>query len=89
MKPRRPRPVSVITLNTSGVSHATSHPYPRRTPVLSLDFDSTSVLVTTSCSNQVTAADVTFARELAREAAKFAITVERMFHGLPTPKENI
>ncbi|MET9342675.1 hypothetical protein [Nonomuraea sp. NPDC003804] len=84
---KRPRPVSVITLKTSGPSSAKSHPYPRRTPVLALDFDAISVLVTTSCSNKVTPADVTFARELAKEAAAFAAAVERMFRSLPTPME--
>ncbi|MEU4698850.1 hypothetical protein [Nonomuraea dietziae] len=84
---KRPRSVSVITLKSSGPSSAKSHPYPRRTPVLALDFDAISVLVTTSHSNQVTPADVTFARELAKEAAAFAVAVERMFRSLPTPTE--
>lgn len=84
---KRPRPVSVITLKSSGPSSAKSHPYPRRTPILALDFDAISVLVTTSHSNQITPADVTFTRELAKEAAAFAVAVERMFRTPHTPKE--
>ncbi|MEW9530954.1 hypothetical protein [Microbispora sp. NPDC049125] len=39
-------------------------------------------LLTTSDSDQVSPADVDFARQLAREAASFARSVERRFHGL-------
>ncbi|MEV0582649.1 hypothetical protein [Nonomuraea sp. NPDC050310] len=76
---KRPRPVSVITLKAGAPSNAKSYPYPRRTPVLSLDFDTTSVLITTSFTDRVTKADVAFARELAAETAAFAASVEQMF----------
>ncbi|MCG5219611.1 hypothetical protein [Streptosporangium sp. KLBMP 9127] len=82
MSRRRNRPTSVINLNTGHGAHATNHPYPCRTPVLILDFGATSVLVTTSAGDLVTADDVAFARQLAREAHDFARSVERMFVGL-------
>ncbi|MEW9531908.1 hypothetical protein [Microbispora sp. NPDC049125] len=82
MARRTVRPSSVISLNTGCGATAKAMPYPLRTPVLSLDFGSTSVLLTTSASDQVTAVDVEFARQLAREAASFARSVERRFHGL-------
>ncbi|MFD8531365.1 hypothetical protein ACFV0L_28485 [Streptosporangium canum] len=82
MTRRRTHRVSIITLNTGRGARATSHPYPARTPVLALDFGALSVLVTTTAGDQVTAADVAFARQLAREADQFARSVERSFHGL-------
>ncbi|MBG0826987.1 hypothetical protein HS041_04280 [Planomonospora sp. ID67723] len=80
MTRRRNHRVSIINLNTGRGARATSHPYPARTPVLALDFGAVSVLVTTSASDQVSAADVEFARQLAREAHAFARSVERSFH---------
>ncbi|GAA4599113.1 hypothetical protein GCM10023194_78300 [Planotetraspora phitsanulokensis] len=77
------RPASVINLNSSSGAVAENHSYPVRTPVLELRFGSVQVLVTTSAADEVTAADVEFARCLAREAATFARSVERAFHGLP------
>ncbi|MGW5262282.1 hypothetical protein ACWEQG_15000 [Microbispora sp. NPDC004025] len=89
---RTVRPSAVISLNTGCGASAKTMPYPARTPVLALDFGSTSVLaldfgstsvlVSTSDSDQVSPADVEFARQLAREAASFARSVERRFHGL-------
>ncbi|MEO3811942.1 hypothetical protein ABGB17_23335 [Sphaerisporangium sp. B11E5] len=76
---RRRRASSVINLNTGHGAKAGNHPYPARTPVLMLDFGATSVLVTTTASDTVTASDVDFARELASEAHAFAVSVERMF----------
>ncbi|NJP27554.1 hypothetical protein FLW53_25760 [Microbispora sp. SCL1-1] len=80
---RTVRPSTVISVNTGCGASAKALPYPARTPVLALDFGSTSVLVTTSDSDRVSRADVEFARCLAREAASFARSVERRFHGLP------
>jgi hypothetical protein len=76
------RPTSIINLNTSRGARAENRPYRLRTPVLVLDFGGTSVLVTTSTVNRVTATDVEFARQLAEQAADFAVSVERMFRGL-------
>jgi hypothetical protein len=80
---RRTRPTSIINLNTGNGAKAGNHPYPLRTPVLMLDFGATSVLVTTSANDHVTASDVDFARQLASEAHDFAASVERMFHTAP------
>ncbi|GAT69014.1 hypothetical protein PS9374_04679 [Planomonospora sphaerica] len=82
MTRRRTHRTSVISLNTGCGAQATNHPYPARTPVLALDFGALSVLVTTSAGDLVTASDVEFARQLAREAQAFARSVERSFHGL-------
>lgn len=87
MSPRPKRPTSIINLNTAEGARAAHRPYRARTPVLALDFGTTSVLVTTSTTNRITAADVAFARQLAEQAAGFALAVERMFRGLPNVGE--
>ncbi|GAB3149255.1 hypothetical protein [Microbispora hainanensis] len=76
-------PVSTINLKTGPGASAANHPYPQRSPVLGLVFGGVQVLVTTSAGDRVTVDDLEFARCLAREAASFARSVERMFHGLP------
>ncbi len=83
MRRRAAHPVSTISLKTGPGASAVNHPYPQRSPVLGLVFGGVQVLVTTSAADHVTAEDVEFARVLAREAASFARSVERMFHGLP------
>ncbi|GIH91175.1 hypothetical protein ACFFMN_09275 [Planobispora siamensis] len=87
MTRRRTHRISIINLNTGRGARATHHRYPARTPVLALDFGAVSVLVTTTASDQVTAADVDFARQLAREADAFACSVERSFRGLACGRE--
>jgi hypothetical protein len=83
MTRRRTRRISTITLNIGSGAHATNYPDPARTPVLALDFGALSILVTTSTGDEVTAADLEFARQLANQAHQFATSVERYFHGLP------
>ncbi|MFI9556025.1 hypothetical protein [Nonomuraea endophytica] len=68
--PRR----SVIRLTTGQDAHATHHPYPFQTPVLALDCGATTVLLTSD--GPVTAADLAFAHQLAREAVRFARSIE-------------
>ncbi|MFI7043280.1 hypothetical protein ACWDR9_13870 [Streptosporangium sandarakinum] len=80
MKHRRTHRIAAITLNAGSGAQVTHHLYPSRTPVLALDFGALSVLVTTSAGDRVTASDVEFARQLAREADQFARAVERSFH---------
>lgn len=87
MTTRPKRPTSIINLNTADGARVAHHPYRARTPVLALDFGTTSVLVTTSTTNRITAADVAFARQLAEQASRFALAVERMFRGLPNTRE--
>ncbi|GAA2876030.1 hypothetical protein GCM10010517_37090 [Streptosporangium fragile] len=87
MRRRTARPTSVISLNTGDGATAENIAYPARTPVLALDFGATSVLVTTSAADRVTAADVEFARLLAHEAGAFARSVERRFRGLADSRE--
>ncbi|NAS22152.1 hypothetical protein GT755_10705 [Herbidospora sp. NEAU-GS84] len=79
------RPVTLINLNTAAGASAKALSYPVRMPVLTLDVGSTSLLLTTSAGDRVTAADLEFARQLAREAAVFALWVERCFHGRSKP----
>ncbi|MFI7440347.1 hypothetical protein [Nonomuraea indica] len=68
--PRR----SVIRLTTGHTARTLRHPYGPE-PVLVLDFGATSVLLTTT--GPVTGEDVEFARQFAREAARFARLLER------------
>ena len=55
---RMVRPSAVLSFNTGCGASAKTMPYPARTPVLALDFGSTSVLLSTSDSDQVSPADV-------------------------------
>ncbi|MEU8377757.1 hypothetical protein [Streptosporangium sp. NPDC048865] len=77
---RNPRN-SVIRLTTGHAARTLNHPFARREPVLALDFGATSVLVTTS--GPVTVENLEFARRLAREASRFARSIERSFYSLP------
>jgi hypothetical protein len=76
--------MSVIRLTTGHAARTLNHPYARREPVLALDFGATSVLVTTR--GPATVEDLEFARQLAREAYRFARSVERSLYGLPDGK---
>ncbi|MFD2356031.1 hypothetical protein ACFSTC_52350 [Nonomuraea ferruginea] len=71
----------MIRLTTGNAARTLNHPFARREPVLALDFGATSVLVTTS--GPVTVKDLEFAHQLAREAQRFARSLERSFYGLP------
>ncbi|MEV4222412.1 hypothetical protein [Nonomuraea sp. NPDC049725] len=71
-------------MTTGHAARTLNHPFPRRQPVLALDFGATSVLVTTD--GPVTAEDLEFARQLAREAHRFVRSLERSFYGLPDGK---
>jgi hypothetical protein len=81
MTRRRTPRNSVIRLTTGHAARTLNHPFPRRQPVLALDFGATSVLVTTN--GAVTKEDLEFARQLAREAQRFVRSLERSFYGLP------
>jgi hypothetical protein len=80
MTRRRTPRSSVIRLTTGHAARTLRHPY-RGEPVLVLDFGATTVMVTTA--GPVTGQDVEFARQLAREAARFARSLESSFHALP------
>ncbi|NRQ36292.1 hypothetical protein HII36_31325 [Nonomuraea sp. NN258] len=73
-------------MNTGTGAVAQNHAYPLRTPVLAMRFGSVQVQLATARSDRVTAAEVEFARELAKEALAFAQGVERMFRGRPHKK---
>ncbi|TDD05552.1 hypothetical protein E1292_16905 [Nonomuraea deserti] len=81
MTRRRTPRTSVIRLTTGHAARTLTHPYARRQPVLALDFGATSVLVTTH--GPATVEDLEFARQLAREASRFARSLERSLHSLP------
>ncbi|WP_127938022.1 hypothetical protein [Nonomuraea polychroma] len=72
------RPTGVITLNTGSGAVAENHAYQLRTPVLALVFGLVRVQVTTAASDRVTAAEVEFARQLAKQTQDFARCVERI-----------
>jgi hypothetical protein len=78
MTRRRTPRTSVIRLTTGHAARTLTHPYAQREPVLALDFGATSVLVTTS--GAVTEEDLEFARQLAREAYRFARSLERTYY---------
>jgi hypothetical protein len=72
MSRRRTPRTNVITL-TTGRGVRTAHlPYPKRSPVLVLDFGAMSVRVGASADGRVSPEDLTFARQLADQAAAFA-----------------
>jgi hypothetical protein len=75
---RLARPTGVITLNTGSGALAENHAYQLRTPVLALAFGLVQVQVTMAASDRVTAAEVEFARQLAKQAQDFARCVERI-----------
>ncbi|MFG1690330.1 hypothetical protein ACGFNP_60010 [Nonomuraea sp. NPDC049269] len=79
--PRR----SVIRLTTARNATATHHRYPYRSPVLALDCGATTVVLTSD--GPVTAADLAFAHQLAREAARYARSVETRFYQPSNPPE--
>ncbi|MEV6033520.1 hypothetical protein AB0L65_20365 [Nonomuraea sp. NPDC052116] len=80
MTRRRTPRTSVIRLTTGRTARTLLHPYGHREPVLALDFGAACVLVTTT--GPVTADDLTFARQLAHEATRYARSVERSFRAL-------
>ena len=84
MTRRRTPRHNVIRLTTGHAARTLNHPFARCEPVLALDFGATSVLVTTS--GPVTVEDLEFARQLAREAHRFARSLERSFYGLSDGK---
>ncbi|MFC7590402.1 hypothetical protein ACFQYP_46915 [Nonomuraea antimicrobica] len=67
----------MIRLTTGRTARTLLHPYGHREPVLALDFGAICVLVTTK--GPVTADDLTFARQLAHEAARYARSIERTY----------
>ncbi|MEQ4721665.1 hypothetical protein [Nonomuraea sp. B19D2] len=81
---RNPR-TSVIRLTTGRTARTLFHPYGHREPVLALDFGAACVLVTTH--GPVTLEDLAFARQLAREAARYARSVERSLLALGGTRE--
>ncbi|MFI9843963.1 hypothetical protein ACIHFD_43495 [Nonomuraea sp. NPDC051941] len=80
MTRRRTPRTSVIRLTTGRTARTLLHPYGHREPVLALDFGAACVLVTTA--GPVTADDLAFARQLARETARYVRWVERSFRAL-------
>ncbi|MER6943877.1 hypothetical protein ABT294_07630 [Nonomuraea sp. NPDC000554] len=75
MTRRRTPRTSVIRLTTGRTARTLLRPYGHREPVLALDFGAVCVLVTTQ--GPITADDLTFAHQLAHEAARYARSVER------------
>lgn len=70
---------SVINLTTGRAARVERHRRGKWTPALALDFGATWVVVRTSHSTRVTAADVAFARELAAQAQSFAEEIARRY----------
>ncbi|MEV0228008.1 hypothetical protein [Nonomuraea sp. NPDC050786] len=85
MTRRRTPRTSMIRLTTGRTARTLLHPYGHREPVLALDFGAACVQVTTH--GPVTLEDLTFARQLAREAARYARSVERSLLALGGTRE--
>ena len=83
---RQARATSVITINTASGATAKTHAFPLRTPILALRFGTAQIQLALSASDRVTAAEVEFARQLAKEAHDFARSVELMYRGRPNGK---
>ena len=56
-------------------------PFPRRAPAFVINTGST--IVTLTLPDQLDAGQVNFARQLAAQAAAYAVAVERRYRGLP------
>ncbi|MFI7146984.1 hypothetical protein ACIBO2_18865 [Nonomuraea sp. NPDC050022] len=87
MTRRRTPRTSVIRLTTGRTARTLLHPYGHRKPVLALDFGSACVQVT--ARGPVTADDLTFARQLAHEAARYARLVERTYRAMISDHEMV
>lgn len=80
MSRRRTPRHSVIRLTTAQAARSTVHRYSDHTPVLAVDCGAVTVLLTPD--EAVTPDDLAFARQLARESARYARAVEKRLRRL-------
>jgi hypothetical protein len=77
------RRVTTVTMPIDVRSAVAFESYRDRTPLLIIMAPRPALLVTLTLPEHVEAGHVRFARDLARQAARYAIEVERSWRGLP------
>jgi hypothetical protein len=87
MSRRKSIRAAVVSLPVGAGSSVAHRPYPRRTPVLSITAGPTVVALT--LPEVISPEHVQFARQLADQAAKYAVEVERKYRGLTPTAEVI
>jgi hypothetical protein len=69
---------SSVSVRAGEGARVCCHRYPSEAPILSLDAGEASLSITVGGRNEVTAWAVEFARQIVREAERFAAECERM-----------
>jgi hypothetical protein len=77
------RRVTSVCLPVDTRSQAEFRRYEARTPILTIRAGCPPVLVTLTLPERVEEGHVRFARQLARQSARYALEVERTWRGLP------
>jgi len=77
------KPAPSVCVPVDGRSAAELLSYRDRSPLLAIRAGRPALLVTLTVPDLIEAGHVTFARQLARSAAAYAVEVERRFRGLP------
>jgi hypothetical protein len=77
------RRITTVTLPVDPRSAVAFESYPVRTPLLTIMAPRPGLLVTLTLPEHLEAGHVRFARDLAAQAARYAIEVERAWRGLP------
>jgi hypothetical protein len=77
------RRVTALTLPVDVRSAVAFEAYRDRTPLLTIMAVRPALLVTLTLPDHLEAGHVRFARDLARQTARYAIEVERSWRGLP------
>ena len=75
--------VTALTLPVDVRSAVAFESYRDRTPLLTIIAPTPGLLVTLTLPEHLEAGHVRFARDLARQSARYAIEVERSWRGLP------
>lgn len=82
------RRVTAVTVPVDGGCVVALGSFPGRPPLLSLRSPRPGLLVTLALPERVDAGQVRFARDLAAQARRYAIEVERAWRGLPPPRHS-
>jgi hypothetical protein len=77
------RRVTLVSLPVGARSQVEFRRYEARTPILTIRAGYPPVLVTLTLPERVEEGHVVFARQLARQAARYAFEVERSWRGVP------
>jgi hypothetical protein len=77
------RRITTVTVPIDVRSDVAFESYRGRTPLLTIMAPRPALLVTLTLPERLEAGHVRFARDLARQAARYAIEIERSWRGLP------